>query len=244
MRKLIVLLSAFALLSSCSRYYINTLESPNTKKIEATGEFQFENDTLIITYNFHGMDAPVSIDCYNKLNEPLYINWQKSALIKGDQAVSYMGKQVSFNGNLSGTSSKDIISGNSLNQRNYDAKIIGAAALPEEISFIPPKSRIKKIPLKISGIDYKNIADTAYQRTFIPLNGTPGVWGKEVNFNPQNSPLNFKSYLTFYTEKENIQNNFSLHQDFYISNLIRTGTNPKGIVSLESKPGNVFYLIL
>lgn len=241
MRKLFLLISAIVSLSSCSRYYVSTLESTNTTKNDATGEFKFENDTLAITYNFHGINAPVSIELYNKLNEPLYVNWQKSALIKGDRAISYLGKQLSFNANLSGSSLGDSGNNSRMELTNYDGKISGAATLPEEISFIPPRSRITKVPLKLAEIDYKAISDTLYHRSFIPLAGRPGVWGKEAFFTSQNSPLNFKSYLTLYTQKGNEQHNFSLRQDFYISNLIKTGTNPKVMMALESKPGNIFY---
>lgn len=241
MRKIFLFLIAIASLSSCSRYYVSTLESSNTLKNETTGEFKFENDTLAITYNFHGVNAPISIELYNKLNEPLYVNWQKSALIKGDRATSYSGRQLTFDAKLSGSSLEGIERIDGRETADYDAKISGAATLPEEISFIPPKSRITKIPLKLAQIDYKAISDTLYQRSYIYLTGRPGVWAKEASFNSQNSPLNFKSYLTLYTQKGNDQNNFSLRQDFYISNLIKTATNPKVMTALEHKPGNIFY---
>lgn len=241
MRKIFLFLIAIASLSSCSRYYVSTLESSNTFKNETTGEFKFENDTLAITYNFYGVNAPISIELYNKLNEPLYVNWQKSALIKGDRATSYSGRQLTFDAKLSGSSLEGIEHIDGRETTDYDAKISGAATLPEEISFIPPKSRITKIPLKLAQIDYKAISDTLYQRSYISLTGRPGVWAKEASFNSQNSPLNFKSYLTLYTQKGNDQSTFSLRQDFYISNLIKTAANPKVMTALESKPGNVFY---
>ncbi|SHG77405.1 lipoprotein [Pedobacter caeni] len=240
MKKLIVLFGAIALLSSCSRYYVSTLESSNTKKKEATGEFLFENDTLSITYNFHGVNAPISIEFYNKLNEPLYVNWQKSALIEGDRATSYLGKQIPFKANLSGSSVNVFPQGN-LETSSYDATIYGTATLPEEISFIPPRSRITKIPLKLAQINYKSIADTLYQKTYIDLNNREGIWAKQASFNLQNSPLNFKSYLSFYTLKGNEQQNFSLGQDFYISNLVKMGVNPKHMYIMEGNPGNIFY---
>lgn len=241
MRKIFPFLIAIVSFSSCSRYYVSTLESSNTLKNEATGEFKFENDTLAITYNFHGFNAPISIELYNKLNEPLYVNWQKSALIKGDRATSYSGKQLTFNAKLSGSSLGGFEHFNSLETTDYNAKISGAATLPEEISFIPPKSRITKVPLTLAQIDYKAISDTLYQRSYIALTGRPGVWAKEASFNSQNSPLNFKSYLTLYTQNQNEQHNFSLRQDFYISNLIKTGANPKVMTAMERKPGNIFY---
>ena len=77
-------------LVSCSTYQVNVLSSTNTTKDDKTGVFNFENDSVKITYSFYGNNAPVSIQVFNKLDKPLYIDWQRSAAIIGDNAVSYM----------------------------------------------------------------------------------------------------------------------------------------------------------
>lgn len=242
MKKLMMLIGTALILSSCSRYYVSTLESPNAKKSEETGAFTFENDTLAVTYNFNGQNAPISIEFYNKLNEPLYIDWQKSALIKGDRATSFSGKNVSFSANLSG-SSIDFNNNRTTNDISfYDATLKGNATLPEEISFIPPKSKITKTPLKLAEKhNYKALADSLYEKSFIPLTDRPGVWGKSASFNAQNSPLTFKTYLTIYTEQDNKKKNFTFVQDFYLAGLLKSYVNPKTMIDLANKPGNVFY---
>jgi len=242
MKKLMMFLTVALFLSSCSRYYVSTLESSNAKKSEETGAFTFENDTLAVTYNFNGQNAPVNIEFYNKLNEPLYIDWQRSALIKGDRAISFSGRNISFSGNLSGSSIDFNNKGTYSDLSFYNANLKGNASLPEEISFIPPKSKITKTPLKLAEQhNYKTLADSVYEKSFITLNDRAGVWGKAASFNSQNSPLSFKSYLTLYTEQDNKRKNFSLVQDFYLAGLLKSYINPKMMTNLANKPGNIFY---
>ena len=53
------------------------------------GDFVQENDTVRISYRFWGENAPVTITIYNKLDEPLYVDWGRSALIIDDVATTY-----------------------------------------------------------------------------------------------------------------------------------------------------------
>ena len=232
------LTAAALLLSSCSKYYVSTLDSSNTKKSEETGRFVFENDTLAITYNFNGKNAPISITMLNKLNEPLYIDWERSALIKGDEATPFSGKEIKVKAIIDGSTYPDFVGGGSTQTGTLNTTI----ALPETIGFIPPKSILTKTPLRLSERhSYGKIAKSSFEKSFIPLSNGPGVWGKSASFNAENSPLSFKSYLTFYTEKDNKRKDFPVVQHFYLSNLTQTYTNPKNFSSLSNKPGNIFF---
>lgn len=237
-RLFFLLITSMAMLSSCARYYVNTLSSSNTKKEESTGRFIFENDSLTVVYNFYGKDAQISLDVYNKLNEPLYLNWQQSALINGDKATSYMGETANISGQISSSTikwSKDYSSSNSSLNASID--------IPKEISFIPPKSRITKSTLKLAIINYKDIPDSLFSKTLLDVSQVAtGIWAKKAQFDAGNSPMSFKSFLTFYTVKDNTPKSFWLQQDFYLSDLIKTGVNPTTITSLGNNPGNVFYL--
>lgn len=238
MKKLMTLAAATLLLSACSKYYVSTLESSNAKKSEERGTFKFENDTLSVTYSFNGKNAPVSIMMYNKLNEPLFIDWQKSALIKGDQAISFSGKEIKIRADIYGSSYPDIIGEGSIQRSSLNASI----ALPETNNFIPPKSSVTKTPLLLAERhNYRKVPNDAFEKAFIPVSNGPGVWGRTATFTPENSPLSFKSYLTFYTEKDNKRQEFFMVQDFYLSNLTKSFSNPKNFSSLNNKPGNVFY---
>lgn len=238
MKKLFFLFGIAATLSSCSRYYVSTLESPNTTKVDSTGVFKFENDSLAVTYNFHGEQAPISIEFYNKLNEPLYVNWKQSALIVGDKATSYSGDQITLSGNISGRALESYY----MPQYTYqESKLEGTASLPPTVSFIPPKSRITKLTLKLTGVDYKAIADSIYKKKLITMTDGYSLRVREADFKYANSPLTFKSYLTLYTMHENTPKSFSLQQEFYVSNVTKSSINPKSMLHVDNKPGNVFY---
>lgn len=238
MKRLMTLAAATLLLSSCSKYYVSTLESSNTKKSEETGSFIFENDTLSVTYNFNGKNAPINITMRNKLNEPLYIDWEKSALIKGDETTPFSGKEIKINAGINSSTYPNFVGEGSTQSGTLTTKI----ALPETVGFIPPKSTLTKIPLPLSERhSYGRIAKSSFEKSQIPLNNGPDAWAKSASFNGENSPLSFKSYLTFYTEKDNKRKDFPVVQHFYLSNLIQTYTNPKNFSSMGNKPGNVFY---
>ena len=109
MRNLLYLFVFAALLlglSACSSYYYSMLNSndPVGEKNER-GDFVQENDTVRISYRFWGENAPVTITIYNKLDEPLYVDWGRSALIIDDVATTYDPKVASVRGESSNVAS-------------------------------------------------------------------------------------------------------------------------------------------
>ena len=93
MKRFVRLIFAFALLiclSSCSSYYYSFLSS-NDMIGEKNDKYEFtqENDTLRVTYNFYGENAPVHITLYNKLPDTLYVDWAHSALVIDNESTSY-----------------------------------------------------------------------------------------------------------------------------------------------------------
>src|SRR6476661_2473888 len=139
-------------LSSCSSYQISTLKNVNQQK-NSNNNFVFENDTLRITYNFKGENAPLNIHVFNKLKEPLFIDWNKSALILNDASNSFSNKKVNFNATGEG-----VVDRNTL-YRDYvtSQSITGSATLPLDVDFIPPNASLEKQPLTIANQLYKNI---------------------------------------------------------------------------------------
>src|SRR5882757_9786989 len=85
--------------SSCTSYQYLTLDSPEVQKNDKK-EFSWQNDTLRLTYNFHGEGGPVSLTVFNKTDKPLYVNWKKSALIRDSQAISLFKSNVQIGGNV------------------------------------------------------------------------------------------------------------------------------------------------
>ena len=101
MKRILFVLSVVALfsLSSCSSYYYSVLESNDTiGEKNGNRDFVIENDSVFISYCFYGEDAPISITVYNKMDEPLFVDWQRSALIIDDVATSYYQEKAPIQG--------------------------------------------------------------------------------------------------------------------------------------------------
>lgn len=238
MKKIAPLFATTAILwlaSSCSVYQINTISSTNTPQNEKTGDFVMENDSVKITYDFAGQNAPISIQIQNKLDQPLYLDWQRSALVYNDSAISYAGNDAIINANVSGAqykySNRWTVSG---------SNISGSVALPQFIEFIPPHAFIKKIPLLLTSVPFINIADSVFRDTVLLGREYPAR-AKKASFSFDNSPLVFSSYLTFFTG-ESERHNVSYQQQFYISEMITTKINPEATVFSENQKTNLFYV--
>jgi hypothetical protein len=82
----IYLISCFLLLSGCSKFqyvFIDSHLHQNEKK-----EFITENDTVMIKYSFAGEDFPITLTIFNKLNQPLYIDWDRSVVVINNLQVN------------------------------------------------------------------------------------------------------------------------------------------------------------
>lgn len=231
------------LFTSCSVYQLNTIASSNTERNEVDGSFVQENDSLKIIYSFNGENAPVSIEIHNKLNEPLLIDWQRSAILYNDSAVSYAGNKAAINGTIHGTSINGISYNNSVYGRDIsfnNSTVNGTITLPQYSDFIPPHAFIKRVPLSLTDVFFENFSDTMYKKVSIPSNEdyTP-VQGKRAVFTPTNSPLSFSSYLTFGSAASDKK--VSYQQRFYIAELIKMPSHP-GNTALMEKRGDMFFV--
>ena len=64
------------LLWGCSHYqYIAITDDVHQNKEQ---QFVIENDTAKIVYSFQGYNLPVTVQIYNKLDQPLYVDWNQS----------------------------------------------------------------------------------------------------------------------------------------------------------------------
>ncbi len=68
--------------AGCFQYQYVSVES-NLNRNE-NKEFVQENDTVIMNYDFTGMDFPMTITVFNKLQQPLYFDLGKSTVIMND----------------------------------------------------------------------------------------------------------------------------------------------------------------
>lgn len=227
------------ILSSCtSTYFYSSLETTNEniQKMD-NGDFLLENDSLWIAHYFKGENAPIQIVVYNKLDVPLYVDWQKSSLILNNISYSYNNGETVYEGtaNTEGYSSADYYGGiYQSSTTNYK----GTSNTPSAISFIPPKTMVARNTLKISprfdNIDKKEFS----KRGKITIDKNTKQHVDKAQYDYENSPLKFKSYLTLYTDSKNPQ---SYIAEFYTSSLLKTKANPKNLPNNMAERGDIFY---
>ncbi len=231
-------------LASCSTYQVNVLSSTNTIKDDKTGVFNFENDSVKITYSFSGNNAPVSIQVFNKLDKPLYVDWQRSAAVIGDDAVSYMPNKVNISGSYSGTTySWQSRPRTSLtNYSSTSGNISAVADLPKNTTFLPPHSQASNVPILLTK-DRIQLPDNNYPKEKINLfDGENGLRAEVqvANFMKDNSPLKFKSYLTLYTQDGNVIKPMAYQHEFYVSKIVNTNTEPFYLPEFQRQRGDFF----
>lgn len=233
MKKLILLTMLSFLFSSCaSTYFYSYLnaETPETTKIE-NGDFVFENDSLWIAHCFNGENAPIQVTVYNKLDVPLYVDWTKSVLIIQDQAISFVGNVMRFEGSAN--------TYRNMYDRIAISDISGKMNTPINVSFIPPKTKVSNTNLNLNfGIESMN--RQPYKSTYMGNKLSERKTVKRADFSSENAPFKFTSYITIYTNPDKPQ---AYEQDFYISSLIKTNTiSPKNLPGNMSTRGDMFYI--
>jgi hypothetical protein len=102
-----------------------------------------ENETLKVTYRFSGDHGPVKITIYNKTNEPLEIDWRKSALIMNGNAYGYYSPNLLLNGSVSPDTLRLAYN------HSFFSDVKANIYVNEPSHFIPPKASISKIPLSL-----------------------------------------------------------------------------------------------
>lgn len=236
MKNFLILPVLLLALTSCSKYQINVLSSNNIKKDPDNGKFVTENDSVKITYSFFGRNAPINLDVYNKLNEPLYIDWQRSAFITGDKSVSYASDKLHITGDVSGSSigNKTI---------SYSSGSIDAVAtLPKTVVFIPPHTHVSNTLLEVTSQFVTYIPDDKFTKKEIPslsISGTSLV--NIAEFSTDQSPLNFRSYLSLYVLNNNVPKYTAYDHDFFVSKLINTSEEPANFEFSQTRRGDYFY---
>ncbi|MBB4037832.1 hypothetical protein GGR21_003753 [Dysgonomonas hofstadii] len=233
MKHIIYILTAVLLSSCSSTFYYSSLNTANeyVEKVD-NGDFLIETDSLWIAYCFKGPGAPMQITVFNKLDEPLYVDWERSALIIDDKAFSYAEAAGSFtwnNYNPDGT----VYSPDST--YTFDDEI---RMMSDHISFIPPKAMISEIPLSLDPT-FKHLDKKLYRNATMADKYQEVVKTQRADFSMSDSPLRFSSYITVYAQPDEPM---VFEQDFYLASLFKTGIRPGNMAGDMINRGDLFYV--
>jgi hypothetical protein len=84
--RFVIVVAGIIFLSGCTKFQYISVSSnlPQDDK----KEFVIENDTVLIKYSFSGENLQVKATLYNKLQQPIYFDVQRSAVIINDYQIS------------------------------------------------------------------------------------------------------------------------------------------------------------
>lgn len=227
-------ISILVMLSSCTVYQVMTVSSNEVRQNNAH-EFVIDNDSLELCYNFNGQNGPINVKITNKLQQPLYIDWQRSALIINNQAISYVPNTVAINGSL-GAYSFDWTRDFSTTSGRFKA----TATLPAEIDFVPPQTYVTRQLMGITNQGIDKLPDSIFKKKRIPAMGDGVEVVKEAWFTSATSPLVFTSYLTLMVGKTDPQPVVCQH-NFYVSQLVKMTNLPQMLNG--DRRGDRFYVV-
>ena len=227
-----ILFSIALIVSSCTpMYQILETTSPDTKLDK--DNYINENSDVKITYDFWSDGGAISFFIFNKLDQPIYIDWDKCHLIyngasyeywfDSEEIKSFYSSSSQTNSYSFGNSVVNILtdgtstSGNSSSRgststyRNNSGFASTTKFRPKKIIHIPSKSGIFVSKFSISKSPY-------YTCDFNLKSIISKTEIKTQKFSKDESPLNFRNYIT-YSLNESFDASKVLDNEFYISSI-------------------------
>ena len=212
MRTLFLFTLCVAALAACTpKAQLVTLRGDNVKP--APEGLILDNDTLTLRYNFSSERGQMRILVVNKLNQPLYIDWKRSAFIIGQDKLDYWYDIADVN--LTGSSFSGRYS------RYTIGSITGTISKEDPISFIPPKTKIDKQQFVVfpnGTLRLPGTAEIVQEKSKTNPSSKKPVPVSVFNYSAEQSPLQFRNYLTFSTDKD-FKNEFHIDTKFWASDV-------------------------
>lgn len=217
-RPSILLIFLVLSLTGCKQYQYLTLNS-QMERTNNPYEFVEENDIYKITYYFNDAALPLKIKVFNKGNDPLYIDWQKSHVILNQKSIPYWDNT----GRLSGkVDSYEFLGGYATGD------IEGSVTFAEQVSYIPQESYKTFHPLNLQTNHFKKEQLGKPVKTTIK---TKDGWAQAnaYSFDEENTPLRFKSHLVL-AQTEDFSNPMYVEDTFWIKELWETYSHPSNLL--------------
>ncbi len=200
------------ILTSCTSYQFASLSS-NLPKSQYN-DFFYENDSVQIVYSFEGSNCDLNIDIFNKLDIPIFINWNRSAFVIN-------GKSHTLNPDYNGFYGSSLTSNYVINDDGTKTESFH----PNQFEFVPPKSQISISKQSIISSNFLNTSTSeSSKRIIVNDNESTPVYANEHTFSVQDTPIKFRSYIT-YTEAPQSKNSHSIESFFWISGVFKTHTS-------------------
>jgi hypothetical protein len=221
---------------SCTTFQYVTVSSSGIAKNDRN-EFVVENDSLRLVYNFSGYNGPIKISIQNKLGVPVYIDWQRSAVVVNDKTVPYVPGEVKIEGSFQGSSYNNKNTGG---YRVSSGNLQATAYLPPTVDFIPPRAIINKTTICITSGYNERIPDADFPKSKYPVLNGFTVNVKKAAFTEATSPLRFRSFIT-YAIGESGAKLFTFEHSFFVSEVMSSGNSPEMMFINIGSRGDQYY---
>lgn len=216
-------------LTSCVKYQHVSIVSDTYSPI--VNENIIETDSLIIRYAFSGLSCPIQINVFNNIDQPIYIDWSKSAIILNGRRQTYWNDVSTINAT---TRTTEIQWTDDLSTSR--GTTTGIIVKNERISFIPPKSGIVYSPMNLVG-DWMDLPNATEFKKGEVATETGTLRGLFYEYERQNSPLEFRSFLTL-SSNEQFTNPKYFDNAFWVNEIVETQAEPAILLNRYS---NNFY---
>lgn len=221
MKYLIPLIACAFFFTSCRSYQCITVKN---NKVEPTagGDFIFENDSVLISYNFKGENFPVNIRFMNKMDKAVMIDWRNSSLIINERPYPLKPLSAVTTGTAETRASTFAAT------PTYNTAFRAETLLPEGTEMVPPKTFITH---RFPSVANKFLELPAgHQTGFVPVRFTGvngGTYkGEEASFTEESTPLAFRCFLTGFVVADSGMRPVMYDHAFYISSLMQTKRDP------------------
>lgn len=228
---LLTLLSV-VLLSSCSTYYYSTVQSyENQLPQNEDGSYTHEKENIALTYSFQNESGDMVFDIINKTDDPYMVDWERSVLVLEDNVLPIKSDRARLSGDVRTTTylfGDDVAYGS--------GSVSGSVVIPQNKLFITPHSKVAYSPISLMGTVFNW---NTIKNTFRKINAANNEIG-HLNFEEQDTPLKFKSYITLINDADKTQTVFE--DTFYISDYYRSRSF-ETFDENSLRRGNTFYIV-
>lgn len=216
------------LCAACTQYQYITLNSDVYRQDDQ--HFVWENDTVSIQYIFSGAYCPLTVHIYNKMGQPLYVDWKKSAVVYGDGSRFALWSDQAFINTA--TVGGSVRFGNVTMTGSQTGGVVGRS---EQVSFVPPASYASLRPVAVRSSFIQPLPPELKRK--VPFGDVDDSNVDKYTFTPNNSPFTFRCFLTLSTT-DNFEKPIYVDQSFWVSDIIQTTIGPNRVMQAD----NMFYV--
>lgn len=238
---MIKLLSLFLLALVCTAYTSKQVLKTTSPNVAIhNGYYTFENDKVKLVYNLWAERGMFAFVLHNKLAEPLYINWEKSAFYLNGTYVDYRSNTPATNPNADTTGQANAY--NFAWAERLMGTTLGTCSPPTEaITALQPKAMLAVAKYRLIDLDvYMGGAD--YIKACEEEKKTAKVLMR--SYTADNTPFSFSNYLLFSNTPTFEQTDTLLH-DFWVNEIIRSNnfdSSPSPDMTCPYNPHTSYYI--